>query len=149
MPNGSQPLQSPTVSIVERVPTVEEYLRAITAVGWRRREQRAVELALSNSLYAVCAQADDQTVGFGRVIGDGGLHLYLTDVVVVPEYQGRGIGSRIVAALTRFVEAMPYRNLIVGVMPTPGLQRFYERHGYKAQPPHSPAMSKWINRSDE
>ena len=72
---------------------------------------------------------------------------YLTDVVVVPAYQRCGIGSRIVAALTRFVDTFPYRNTVVGILPTPGLRHFYERHGYKAQPPESPALSKWVNRS--
>jgi GNAT superfamily N-acetyltransferase len=142
----SEHIQS--VSIVERVPTMEEYLHLIAAVGWRPRERRAVELALGNSLYAVCAETGDHTVGCGRVIGDGGLHLYLTDVVADPAYQRCGVGSRIVAALTRFVDTFPYRNTVVGIIPTPGLQRFYERHGYKAEPPDSPALYKWVNRSN-
>jgi GNAT superfamily N-acetyltransferase len=137
-----------SVAIVERIPTVEEYLYLIAAVGWRPRERRAVELALHHSLYAVCAETGDHTVGCGRVIGDGGLHLYLADVVVVPEYQRCGIGTRIVAALTHFVDTFPYHNTIVGIIPTPGLQRFYERHGYKAQPSDSPALYKWVNRSN-
>lgn len=129
---------------MERVPTVDEYARVIASVGWRERERCAIEIALKNSLYAVCAESDGQLVGFGRVIGDGGLHLYLADVVVVPTYQRRGIGRRIVAALTEFVDAFPYRNTVVGVLPTPGLQNFYEKHGYKAQPTDSPAMFKWV-----
>lgn len=85
--NGEINLEKAKVaSIIERVPTVEEYTQLIDAVGWRCREQHAIEIALSNSLYAVCAQINDRIVGFGRVIGDGGLHLYLTDIVVIPEY---------------------------------------------------------------
>jgi GNAT superfamily N-acetyltransferase len=31
-------------------------------------------------------------------------------IIVLPAYQRRGIGSRIVASLTRFVESVPYQN---------------------------------------
>jgi len=134
------------VAIVERLPTASEYLDAIAAVGWRPRERRAVEIALGNSFYAVCAQRDGRVIGFGRVMGDGGLHFYLTDVIVVPPYQRRGVGTRIVAALTRYVESLPYANTLVAVLPTPGLAGFYAAHGYEAQGAQSPGMQRWINR---
>jgi GNAT superfamily N-acetyltransferase len=133
------------VSLIERAPTANEYIDLVERVGWRPRDRSAVEIALANSLYAVCAAIDDEVVGCGRVIGDGALHLYLTDVIVRPEWQGRGIGGRIVVALTGFVDAVPYRNTLVAVLPTRGLQGFYERHGYKAQGPESPAMQRWVN----
>jgi hypothetical protein len=53
----------------ERVPTVDEYAALIAAVGWKSREPEAIALALGNSLYAVCAQLENQVVGMGRVLG--------------------------------------------------------------------------------
>jgi GNAT superfamily N-acetyltransferase len=138
---------SDSVSIVERPPTATEYLSLIASVGWRPRELRAVELALANSLYAVCAEVDGQAIGCGRVIGDGGLHLYLTDVIVTPAFQRRGIGTKLVAALTRYVQSVPYANTLVAVLPTPGLVEFYAKHGFEPQSGRSPAMQRWINPS--
>lgn len=83
----------------------------------------------------------------GRVIGDGGLHYYLTDIVVDPAHQRRGIGSRIVEALTEHVERVPFKNTWVGVFPMEGTAGFYARFGYKAQGPSGPAMSRWLNRT--
>src|SRR3712207_2101984 len=97
---------SDAASIVERCPTATEYLDLIESVGWRPRDRRAVEIALAHSLYAACAVAGGRVVGCGRVIGDGGLHLYLTDVVVTPRYQRRGLGTALVAALMRYVESL-------------------------------------------
>lgn len=136
------------VTIVERVPSVAEYCNLIEVVGFRRRDPKAVEVALRNSYFAVCAEADSRIVGCGRVIGDGGLHFYLTDVVVHPAYQRQGIGTRIVEALTRFTESVPYMNTVVGVLPTAGSAAFYSRHGYRAQGPDAPAMLRWLNRTD-
>ena len=132
-------------SIIERSPSVDEYLHLIESVGWRRRDRQAVEIALASSFYAVCAAVEGCIVGCGRVIGDGALHLYLTDIIVMPAHQRRGIGTQIVGALTRFVESMPYANTLVAVLPTPGLVEFYARHGYKALGPASPVMQRWIN----
>jgi predicted N-acetyltransferase YhbS len=133
------------VVIVERCPNPAEYLDLIAAVGWRPRERRAVELALANSLFAVCAEADGRVIGCGRVIGDGGMHLYLADVIVRPAHQRQGVGTQIVASLTRYVESVPYENVIVAVLPTPGSVDFYERHGFKPLSSASPVMQRWIN----
>jgi hypothetical protein len=60
-------------TIVERLPTVEEYVRLVAAVGFRPRQREAIELALQHSWHAVCAEAAGEAIGMGRVIGDGGL----------------------------------------------------------------------------
>jgi len=117
------------------------------SVRWLPRERRAVEVALANSLYAVCAVLDGRVVGCGRVIGDGGLHLYLTDVVVRPAYQRRGIGTGIVTALVRYVESVPYCNLLVAALPTPGLVSSYARHGFEPQSVETPILQRWVNRT--
>jgi GNAT superfamily N-acetyltransferase len=136
------------VEIVERKPTVPEFAHLTTAVGWRPRDVGAITAALEGSLYAVCAEVDRIVVGMGRVIGDGGLHYYLTDVAVHPAHQRRGVGSKIVEALTRFVERVPFKNTWIGVFAVEGTVAFYARYGYKAQAPTGPAMYRWLNRSD-
>src|SRR5262249_48149081 len=94
------------------------------------------------------AESDGAVIGMGRVIGDGGLHYYLTDVVVVPAHQHHGLGSRIVAALTKYVESVPFKNTWVGLFPVEGTAEFYARFGYKPQRPSGPVMFRWLNRSD-
>lgn len=136
------------VDLIERCPTVAEYESLIARVGWKPRDSSAISIALSASLFSVCAEAGDAIVGMGRVIGDGGLHYYLTDIVVDPAYQRRGVGTRIVQALTTFVESVPFKNTWVGVFAVEGSADFYARFGYKAQRPTGPAMFRWLNRRD-
>ncbi len=137
-----------SVNLVERRPTVEEYGELIAAVGWKRRDTSAVAAALAGSLFSVCAEVDSGIVGMGRVIGDGGLHYYLTDIVVHRTYQRRGIGSRIVSALNGYLEAVPFENTWVGVFAVDGTVPFYTRLGYSAQRPTGPAMYRWLNKSE-
>lgn len=134
------------IRLVERRPTVDEYSRLIAAVGWKPRDAIAISSALAGSLFATCAELDGALVGMGRVIGDGGLHYYLTDIVVDPAHQRRGIGSRIVRSLNAFLESIPFKNTWVGVFAVEGTVDFYARHGYAAQ--RGPAMCRWLNRSE-
>jgi GNAT superfamily N-acetyltransferase len=136
-----------SVELVERVPTVGEYQRLIAAIGWKPRDEAAISSALAGSLFSICARLDGNVVSMGRVIGDGGLHYYLTDVVVLPAHQRRGIGASIVRALNGYLERVPFKNSWVGVFAVEGTVDFYARLGFKAQNPSGPAMFRWWNKS--
>lgn len=132
-------------TLVERSPTVEEYARLIASVGWKERDPEAVGSALGRSCFSVCAEVEGRAVGMGRVTGDGGLHYYITDVVVDPGHQRLGIGTAIVRALGAWLETLSHPNTFVGVFATGGTRRFYERLGFKAQGAEGPAMFRWLN----
>src|SRR2546428_4189136 len=135
------------VELVERRPTVDEYRRLIAAVGWKPRDPEAIALALEASIFSFCAELDGTAIGMGRVIGDGGLHYYLTDIVVDPTHQRSGVGGRLVKALTERVEGVPVINTWVRLFPVEGTPDLYARFGYKGQRPNRPAMDRWLHRS--
>ena len=118
--------------IVERIPTIEEYRYLCTAVGWEAvmNFDAALE-ALPNSLYGVVAVCDGQTVGMGRVVGDGAIFYYVQDVAVQPAHQGRGVGSQIVGRLTDLVEREAPQKAFLGVFAAEGTLSFYERFGFR------------------
>jgi GNAT superfamily N-acetyltransferase len=58
-------------------------------VPWSARLER-------HSLLWVSAEDAGRLVGFANVIGDGGRHAVLLDVVVDPAHQRQGIGTRMV-----------------------------------------------------
>jgi len=145
---GSNATTTPC-SVVERRPTSGEYQRLIASVGFKSRDPVAIANALTASIFSVCVEHDGELIGMGRIIGDGGLHYYLTDIVVDPKHQRRGVGSMIVRALTEFMERVPYKNTPVNIFAVEGTAEFYARFGYKAQRPTGPAMYRWLNKSDE
>jgi ribosomal protein S18 acetylase RimI-like enzyme len=59
-----------------------------------------LERTWSRSYATVLAYADGRLVGAGRAISDGEREALIVGVVVLPSYQRRGIGSRMMAALT-------------------------------------------------
>ena len=85
--------------LVERPPTVEEYQRLREDVGWESVDVEATETGLRNALFSVCVTHKDEVIGCGRVVGDGGIYFYIQDIIVLPEFQGRGLGRRIMDAV--------------------------------------------------
>ena len=47
-------------------------------------------------------------IGFARCITDTTTFIYLTDVFILPEYQGEGLGTWLVACVQEVIEDMPY-----------------------------------------
>ena len=109
-----------SISIIHRKPTVEEFESVVESVGFRGHDHTAVQIALNNTVFCVCAEEDRQIVGIGRIIGDRAISLLLTNVMVCPSHQRKGVGSLIVKALCSEVERLPYQNILVEALPQPG-----------------------------
>lgn len=133
------------VAIIQRKPTATEFESVVASVGFRGHDHAAVEIALANTAFSVCAIEEDNVVGLGRVIGDGAISFLLTNVMVRPSHQRHGIGSLIVKALCSSVAALPHKNIVLEVVPQPGSEFFYARLGFKASHSGPPGMVRWFN----
>ena len=131
------------ITVAQRKPSVEEFQSVVASVGFRAHDKVAVGIALRNTVFSVCAMEEEYIVGLGRVVGDGAISL--TNIMVRPSHQRRGVGSLIVKALCSCVEALPYKNIVLEVVPLPGSVSFYERFGFKASRNAPPGMVRWFN----
>lgn len=88
--------------------------------------------AINNSLFNVVAKINGQIVGMGRLVGDGVMYWYLQEIIVLPEYQGKGIGKSIVIRLLEHIrETMqPGTQVSVGLTAVHGKEPFYEKLGF-------------------
>ena len=127
--------------LVEKVPSVEDYNRIRIAAGLARRDPQAVEIGLSNTLFGVCVERDGRIVGFGRIVGDGGLFFEVVDVAVLPEHQRSGLGKMIMDTLTSWLRDNAPRDAYVKLIAEGGTTGFYERYGFRARTPESSSMS--------
>lgn len=110
---------------------LDELLRLYGSVGWTNYTGHAemLEQAYANSLKTLAAYDGETLVGVIRAIGDGCSILYIQDLLVLPEYQRRGIGS----ALTRRLLAL-YPDVYQKVLLTDDTEktvRFYRSLGFQ------------------
>lgn len=118
--------------LVENVKNVEEYNYLYDAVKWGSYDSEISKKALDNTFYSVSVYNDNQIVGFGRLIGDGICFMYIHDVMVVPEYQNKKIGTMIMNKLINQIEKIKKENpdMRVYLGASKGKEGFYEKFGF-------------------
>ena len=118
--------------LVDNGLSAEDFIRLKVAAGFIERPLEQVRKALENGLFNVAAVCDGKVVGMGRLVGDGAMYWYLQEIIVLPEYQGKGIGKSIVDRLLAHVEstAVPGTKIEVGLTAVKGKEPFYEKSGF-------------------
>jgi GNAT superfamily N-acetyltransferase len=123
------------------LPDVATYLALRQAGGLSKFTHRAAAEGLGGTLYGVVVKDRGEIVGMGRLVGDGGCFVQLVDVVVLPGYQGRGLGKRIMEALMHYVESTLPRTVWVSLMADVPADRLYEQFGFQHTAPVTVGMS--------
>lgn len=120
------------VSIVQRIPTREEYLHLLEAVGWASKyADEVISKLLAAPLFAVVARHNEQTIGCALLLGDDASFYYLKDVMVEPAWQCKRIGSTMMQAITDWLNANGVDNALVGLYTGEGLASFYKSFGFR------------------
>lgn len=133
------------MKIEYRLPTVSEYKKLRGLVGWWETVEIAIDMALKNSLFSVVAVEHDTVIGFGRVIGDGGLYFYIQDLIIHPESQNKGFGKSLMKELMSYIMSSAKSGSFVGLMAAKGLEKYYDQFGFKARDEDAPGMYQIIN----
>ncbi len=91
-----------------------------------KREPEKLRLAFKNSLLKVFAFDGEILIGAGRALSDGVWRAAIYDVAVLPEYQGRGIGSKLIRNLIQQAAVD-----VITLYAAPGKERFYKQFGFR------------------
>lgn len=131
----------------ETIVSAEEYNRLRETAGWGSLEDVTVRRALPNSQFCVCAYDSGRVIGFARVIGDGGLCYYIQEIIIEPEYQRQGIGSRFMEYVMNFFKRNAIKRCYIGVFAGKELEGFYSRFGFWKRPTDhmGPGMMQFWN----
>ena len=130
-------------TLIKRKPTVDELKRLHTSVGWHNIDDDGIQISLKNTLFSIVARHKDETIGLGRVIGDGAMYFYIQDIIVIPEHQGKGVGRMIMDAVMDYVNENARDHSFVGLMSAKDKAGFYEKYGFKVRGNDRPGMEIW------
>lgn len=100
--------------------------------GWRAylNNDEMLRMAYVDSLWIYGAFDDDRLIGLVRCVGDGQHILLVQDLIVDPEYRGKGIGTTLFkAAWDRYTHVRMF--MVVTDLASPSANRFYQRLGMK------------------
>ncbi len=125
---------------------VNEYQALRGTTDWFSVDDEVVAKSIQNDLFSVCVFDDTTLVGMGRIVGDGAIYFYIQDVIVIPSYQGKGIGVLIMNEIETYLEANAFNNSFIGLMAADGIQKFYHKFGYLERAETRPGMSKLMKK---
>lgn len=129
---------------------VNTYLFLRKSVGWKLLTEKQAEMAIKGSLLTVVAYDKYKPVGMGRIVGDGAVICYIQDLIVIPEYQEKGVGNLIMESLIDYVKEiqLPGTQIMLDLMCAIGRESFYKKYGFIARPTDKlgPGMIRYIDK---
>lgn len=109
-----------------------ELLALYESVAWAAytRDPELLVQAIRNSSFVVTARsAEGKLAGLARAVSDDATICYLQDILVVPEFQGNGVGRQLVTAVqARYGHV---RQTVLLTDDEPGQRAFYEALGFR------------------
>ena len=136
------------LTFVEDNKDVNIYLDLRKKVNWIELTTKQAQKALDNSLKIVTVYDDGEPIGMGRVVGDKAVISYIQDLIVIPEYQGKHIGSELIEHIIAYVKSITMEDsrMMLCLMCAKGREIFYEKHNFIARPTEAlgPGMIQYI-----
>jgi GNAT superfamily N-acetyltransferase len=106
----------------------EQVLALYRAVAWSAaRKPEPLLKGLSNSDSLITAWDEGRLVGLGNAISDGHLVVYYPHLLVRPDYQGKGVGSKIVRRLMEKYSGFHQQMVVADGKAT----EFYRKCGFR------------------
>ncbi|MBD5526052.1 MAG: GNAT family N-acetyltransferase [Lachnospiraceae bacterium] len=121
------------IRLVDNILQAEDFIRLRIDTGFAEIPVEHARKALQNGLINVSAIYNDELVGMGRLVGDGAMYWYLQEIIVVPKYQRKGIGTMIVNHLVDYAKAnsITGKFTTIGGVSAKGKEPFYEKMGFE------------------
>ncbi len=114
--------------------TAEEFISLWESVWDGAPSLEQTKLAMQNTNFRVSIYDGDKVIAMARMIGDMGLCYYIKDVVVRPEYQGKGTGRMLINELLKYINdnGIKGTSVFVELAAVPDKMPFYEKLGFSA-----------------
>lgn len=136
------------IKILRRMITVDEFVEMRQAVGWGYPSKEAIYIGLNNTLFSVCVEREDEVIGIGRLIGDGGFAFYVQDIIVKPKFQRLSIGTKIMDEIMRYIKDNFESGSMVCLLSAKGKEEFYKKFGFIERPNdiYGAGMIQYVNK---
>ena len=77
----------------------------------------------------ITAREHNNLIGLIRIIGDSTYEYYISEVMVLPEYQGKGIGTKLMNSTLDYCKKDGFMKIFLTA--AKGREKYYRRFGFK------------------
>ncbi len=130
--------------------TKEEYIDIMSSVSWKIPSERLLEISLKNGINAKYV-LNNKTVGMANFVTNGGYAGLIMDVVVKPDFQGKGYGKALIKSLIKYIQSQMQdgEEMMIQLLSAPGKEKFYSNFGFKVKKEVAEeGMYMWLKKSN-
>ncbi len=127
-------------------PSAEEYISLRIKTGMGTKDLLKTKIALNNSLFIVSLWDNDKLVGFGRIVGDEGITYVISDIMVDPDYQGKGLGKVIMREIDSYLNKNTDEYAYVCLIANKPADKLYYQFGFDYVEPKGCGMKRKQNK---
>ncbi|MDY3828418.1 MAG: GNAT family N-acetyltransferase [Clostridium sp.] len=129
--------------------TVEEYQTFRKSTNWKIFKDKQAKAGLEHSTYIVCIRLEGKAIAMARFLWDCGYIAYIADVIVLPEFQGKGLGRMLMENILAYIDQTIPKDydLMISLVAAKGKNTFYEKFGFISRPnsEYGPGMHLFID----
>jgi len=124
------------MKILENVLTTTDFIKLYESAGWGKKCEDIVQVSLENSYVTFAVVEEENVIGMARLLGDGGMAFYLKDFVILPEFQGKGIGKELLDYVQKYIRTQLKDGwqTKLELMSAKGKEEFYKKFGFEERP---------------
>ncbi|ERK31544.1 GNAT family N-acetyltransferase [Clostridium intestinale] len=137
------------IQVVYGAPSAENYVSLRLRSGMGNKELKRSEIALKNSLFIVALYDEEKLIGFGRVVGDGGITYVVSDIMVDKNYQRRGLAEQIMKAIDGYFEENAHEDSYICLIANHPADILYNKHKFEYLPENKYGMLRNQNNDNK
>ena len=129
-----------SIQRILKPPTAQDYVSLRLRSGMGNKDLIRSQKALNHSLLTVSLYDEEKLIGFGRVVGDGGITYVVTDIMVDKEYQRKGYAEQIMKAIDSYFDANADEDSYICLIANHPADLLYHKHQFEYLPENKCGM---------
>lgn len=122
------------MKMVYEKPKAEDYVSLRLRSGMGNKDLDRSKKALTNSLFTVSLYEKDELIGFGRIVGDGGITYVVSDIMVDENYRRRGFADQIMKEINRYFEENTFEDSYICLIANSPADLLYNKYQFEYLP---------------
>lgn len=119
------------MEFTHKIPTVEAYNQLRVNAGMNSTKPHSeVKKALDGTLFLVSVYKDDELIGLGRIVGDGGVAFIVCDIMVDKRFQRRGIANKIMQIIDQWFDENTHESSFITLLAKVPADRLYRKYHF-------------------
>lgn len=119
------------MQIVYEAPTAQDYVSLRLRSGMGNKDIERSRIALTNSVFTASLYDGEKLIGFGRIVGDGGITYVVSDIMVDKEYWRKGYAEQIMKAVDGYLEQNTHEDSYVCLIANHPADSLYHKHHFE------------------